>query len=1249
MAYKFGLRARLGAALFFVVAASHGALAEIASETTLTSSLNPSNQGDAVTFTAKVRGLAGSAPAATVTFKDNGSTIGSAVNVNSRGVGQTLAVAGDDASACVVTASGGVKCWGINFDGRLGDGSNSNRFSPVDLTGFGDGSGVKAVAFGSTHGCVIASDDTVWCWGADPDTAGMIGPSGSTTPSDVGLSNIVQLALGVDHSCALKNDGTVYCWGSNQYGQIGISGDSDPNSTPTQVLGLSGVTFIAASAASSCAILSDATVKCWGRNHFGQLGNNPAATNNSTEANNSSTPVAVSGLSGVVSLSNAGLYHMCAVTSGGIASCWGYNAHGQLGDGTMANSGIPVSLGLSNVVMVAGGQYHSCAVISDGSAKCWGWQANGRLGNGSTTAANLTPTDVTGLSGVANIGAGNDFSCAQITNGVVECWGRNFFGQLGDGVTDQNDRALAAQVSGMGTEATPVYVNAKLITSALAAAAHTITAHYDGDGVFAASTSADLAQQVNASVAPQITSVDHTTFTAGQANSFTITTNGTPDVTSITQDNSAVDSYFTDNGDGTATLSYSGSSGGVFTFTVTASNGVNPAATQTFTLTINAAPLITSGSTFLISVGVSINIPITTSGYPAPAINQVGLLPSGLTFVDNSDGTATLSGTPASGTVGEYPISLTASNGIGSDAAQSVTLDVIRAASAIAVTSNGPTLFGQAAVFTATVTGAANTPTGTVTFSIDGVTQPPINLNGSGVASLPRSNLTVADHSIIGVYNGDANYFGHTSTTKTHTVSKGLTTLTFTATPATVPIGASVTLKGTVHITAPASATPAGTVTFKDGSTTIGVASVSGGVGQFGVTSTTIGTRTVTATYSGDSHLKVSPTVTTTFKVSPAAGLETRANTFSTGVQQFPAIAKLKIGYFVAWSSNGQDGSGYGVYGQRYNDGGGKQGAELRISTATTGNQYMPKVAGLKAGGFIVTWQSDGQDGAGGGIYAQNYNSNGAKVGAEFRVNKTTAGAQTGPAIAPLTGGGFLIAWTGVDKAGLGIFAQRYDAAAKALGSEFAVNKTTTGAQSMPTIAALKDGGFLVAWQSDGQDGSGLGVYAQRYDAGGVLKTSEFLVNTVKAGAQSLPSAAGLPVDGGFVVTWQSANQDGSGLGVYMQRYNASAAKVGTETRVTTMTANDQAQPSVSAYADNGYIVLWTSKLQDGSGLGVYGQAFQTAGTKTNVEFLVNTTTANDQSQPAVAAGAAGNFMAAWTSVLSSTVQDIMGQTFKVH
>lgn len=193
-------------------------------------------------------------------------------------------------------------------------------------------------------------------------------------------------------------------------------------------------------------------------------------------------------------------------------------------------------------------------------------------------------------------------------------------------------------------------------------------------------------------------------------------------------------------------------------------------------------------------------------------------------------------------------------------------------------------------------------------------------------------------------------------------------------------------------------------------------------------------------------------------------------------------------------------------------------------------------------GDFVIAWYSLLQDGSFHGIYAQRYNAAGVAQGPEFRVNSYTTSFQIAPAVAMDADGDFVIAWmsTSQDGSSWGIYAQRYNAQGVAQGGEFRVNSYTTAGQAFPALAMDDDGDFVVAWQSGGQDGSGDGVYAQRYSVLGVPIGSEFRVNSYTADSQYNVALA-MDDDGDFVVAWQSVGQNGSYNGVYAQRYRDSS------------------------------------------------------------------------------------------------------------
>ena len=307
-----------------------------------------------------------------------------------------------------------------------------------------------------------------------------------------------------------------------------------------------------------------------------------------------------------------------------------------------------------------------------------------------------------------------------------------------------------------------------------------------------------------------------------------------------------------------------------------------------------------------------------------------------------------------------------------------------------------------------------------------------------------------------------------------------------------------------------------------------------------------------------------------------------------------PTVEALSDGGFVVvWQSWGQDGDGFGVYGQRYDASGTAVGSDFLINSWTDDHQNAPVVAALGDGGFVVAWQAS-DFATYGGIVGRRYDASGAAVGFDFDINEDWSIFRATPAITALNDGGFAVLWISTDGDGNGINGQRFNASGVAVGSEFTVNTEVTGDQEIPVVTALSDGGFVAVWQSTGQDGDGNGIYGQRYDASGAAVGSEFVVNTTTAGEQSTPAVTELP-DGGFIVVWQSGNQDGDGFGVYGQRYDTFGVPVGPEMAINSVVEGDQTDPTISVLPDGRIAVAWTSDGQDGSDAGVYSKVYNFA------------------------------------------------------
>lgn len=350
-----------------------------------------------------------------------GSTLGFASDFSGKGK-----VTAGDGHTCVITAAGGVKCWGYNEFGQLGDNSTINRLTPVDVVGLA--SGVMAVTTGLDSTCALTITGEVKCWGNNMN--GQLGDNSTTKRSApvsvLGLNGgVVAIATGFYHTCAITTGGKIKCWGHH----------SDDYLNPKDETSLaSGVTAIAAGEFNICALTTAGGVKCWGGNSTGKLGDTHITVHSSWP------PVDVLGLNSGVAAITLGYRHACALTITGGVKCWGNNDKGQLGDNSTTNSLAPVNVdGLnSGVVAIAAGYFHTCAITTAGGIKCWGQNNEGQLGDNSTTDR-LTPVDVSGLNnGVATIAAGYLHTCAITTAGGVKCWGGNVVGQLGDNSSNQH-------------------------------------------------------------------------------------------------------------------------------------------------------------------------------------------------------------------------------------------------------------------------------------------------------------------------------------------------------------------------------------------------------------------------------------------------------------------------------------------------------------------------------------------------------------------------------------------------------------------------------------------------------------------------------------------------------------------------------------------------------------------------------------------------------------------------------------------
>jgi Regulator of chromosome condensation (RCC1) repeat len=318
---------------------------------------------------------------------------------------------------------------------------------------------ISSVKFGDMHlyrDCVASTSGGGSGESGGGGGGGSPGKGGGTPEGGINSSSTPAVAAGDSSACALLSSGQVKCWGWNGFGQLGNETTEDSN-TPVQVSGLTNATAVAAGTRGACAVLSGGQVDCWGWNVYGKLGDGTTTGPESCGGFScSTTPVQVSGITNATAVA-VGEVSACAVLSGGQVDCWGENGSGQLGDGTFTGpedcggepcSTTPVQVsGITNATAVAVGEESTCALLSNGQADCWGWNVYGQLGDGTSVGpescnmgielypCSTTPVQVRGLTNATAVAAGSEDACAVLSGGQVDCWGVNFFGELGDGTS----------------------------------------------------------------------------------------------------------------------------------------------------------------------------------------------------------------------------------------------------------------------------------------------------------------------------------------------------------------------------------------------------------------------------------------------------------------------------------------------------------------------------------------------------------------------------------------------------------------------------------------------------------------------------------------------------------------------------------------------------------------------------------------------------------------------------------------------
>jgi hypothetical protein len=359
-------------------------------------------------------------------------------------------------------------------------------------------------------------------------------------------------------------------------------------------------------------------------------------------------------------------------------------------------------------------------------------------------------------------------------------------------------------------------------------------------------------------------------------------------------------------------------------------------------------------------------------------------------------------------------------------------------------------------------------------------------------------------------------------------------------------------------------------------------------------------------------------------------GSEFQANTYSLGYQKDGAVALDAEGDFVVvWDSAPQDGSIYGVFGRRFSSAGTPQAEEFQVNVTTEFNQYRPALAMETNGDFVVVWTDSFHDSFTNGVFGRRFASDGSPLAGEFQINAYTPGAQYEASVASDADGDFVVAWRSIDQDGdgAGVFARRMTSSGGFAAPEFQVADETVGGQINPAVSIGANGDFVVAWTADSAlDGYNESVRARHYSSNGVALASEFQVNTYTSGNQYEPAVA-VNGDGGFVVVWTDDQQDGSSTGVFGRRFSSLGSALGAEFRVNVETSGPQRRAAVAIEADGDFAVVW-----DGTGAGgqygVFERRFASSGLPVGGELQVSTT--EYASNPAVASRAGGELVVVW-------------------
>jgi len=997
---------------------------------------------------------------------------------------------------------------------------------------------------------------------------------------------VKSIAAGYDHTCALLLTGGVECWGNNSHGQIG-DGTSAMKGLPTPVVGLSsGVIAIAAGNGFSCAVLGDGGVRCWGRNDTGTLGD--------LTLTDRLTPVAVQfPVQAKINKLAAGADHICGLTRDSEVWCWGSNMHGQRGQGNVhfyASPSQPYSPG-SNVVEISSGGNRSCALSAEGGVRCWGQAPVGDW----TYFDRWVPTNVYGLTqGVKALASSRAVNCVILSDGTVKCWGDNSFGGVGTGTTGGKflvPTAVAGITSALGVSTGGDRACALLSGGALNCWGKNASGELgDGSSVSRASPVAILASGATLPSLGDAADAAHACMVSpsgrlqcwgsnasGQLGDGTLRSQNTPTgVVAYERFGAKFGPVHLSVGAHTLTASYQGAQ----------SNNL-PATVSKQVVDLAFVGLLDAP----IVLGNDIDLKVATE--PPTVVGSVAFF-DGTTSLGTAQivgGVATLSAVKLE-PAGNHDLSarFIGSEGyeVQGDEHQSVSVGKAKV-HIYQSTDPESVYYGDPVTRTIKIVPETDTkllPTGYIGY---------YKSTSNFVYKYPIQDGLYTDNNYCeepSVYTGDSNFLGTSSRFDwdqncianlipiqlTISVPKG------TEYPGTlfprVPYKVTATVKPGIAT----SFQPKGVVVITNGSNLADVRKIGITPGKNSTFySFDAGYYHYGAHFEPAEPIPFDYGYSHGFSVTVTAkqGDVTDVNTSKAGIQTQPNLAPLASGNFIAvWESNGVDGTSLGIFGQVFAPDGSKVGGEIPLVPATSGRQLQPHVAGLKYGGFVLTWQSIASGSSDGDVVAQMFKANGAKNGAQIAVHLALAGNQAEPLICATADGGFIVVWSS-SKPGTratSVIAKRFDSKGKPLNKGVQLSDPSASIRSQLAIAKLDgDAGYIVGWQSRSRADQFEGLFAKLMLKDGSL--SDKAIVLVKRSAGPASQLALAPIHGGgFVAAWVGPRPGApKRTNLYGAQY-ASNLSLLKSFAFSNEFIQNQFGPALVADPDGGFVLIWTKR-----------------------------------------------------------------------